>query len=65
MLKYKIDVLTALKEAGYNTNRIRQEHILSEGTLQKLRTNTIVSIEIIDKICDLLNMNPGDILEKD
>lgn len=65
MLKYKIDVLAALKEAGYNTNRIRQEHILSEGTLQKLRTNTIVSIEIIDKICDLLNMNPGDILEKD
>ena len=36
-LVYKIDVLSALKEAGYNTNKIRTEGLLSQSTLQKLR----------------------------
>ena len=30
---YKTDILLALKEAGYNTNRIRKEKLLSEGCL--------------------------------
>ena len=29
-IRYKIDVLSALKEAGYNTNRIRKEKIMGE-----------------------------------
>ena len=32
--KYKIDVIAALKRAGYSTYRIRKEKIFSEGTLQ-------------------------------
>ena len=36
-LVYKIDVLSTLKEAGYNTNKIRTEGLLSQSTLQKLR----------------------------
>ena len=31
---YKIDILAALKEAGYNTNRLRKEKLLSEGVIQ-------------------------------
>ena len=31
---YKIDVLSALKEAGYNTTRIRKEKIMGEAMLQ-------------------------------
>ena len=34
---YKIDIIAALKSAGYNTNTIRKEKLLSEGTLQSLR----------------------------
>ena len=30
---YKIDILAALKDAGYNTNRLRKEKLLAEGVL--------------------------------
>ena len=36
-LRYKVDILQALKEKGYNTNRLRKEKLLSEGALQRLR----------------------------
>ena len=60
---YKIDVLSALKEAGYNTNRLRKERLLSEGVIQSLRENKYISLHNIANICELLNCQPGDILE--
>lgn len=62
-LKYKIDVLAALKVAGYSTYRIRQEGLLSQSTLQKLREDVGISWENIQTICQLLNCQPGDIME--
>ena len=38
-LRFKVNILEALKQAGYNTTRIRQEALLSQSTLQKLRTD--------------------------
>lgn len=63
MLKYKIDVLAALKEEGYNTTRIRKEHILSESTVQKLRNGVVVSVDNLDRLCRLLHCQPCDIIE--
>ena len=62
-LKYKIDVLRALKQNGYNTTNIRREHLLSESTLQKLREGESISWKNIESICNLLNCQPGDIME--
>ena len=62
-VRYKIDVISALKEAGYNTNTIRKNKLLSEGTLQNLRNGKYISLDAISKICKLLNCQPGDILE--
>lgn len=62
-LKYKIDVLHALKAKGFNTNKLRQNKLLSESTIQKLRTDTGVSWGNIETICKLLECQPGDILE--
>ena len=62
-VKYKIDVLAALKAAGFNTNRIRKEKLLSESTLQRLRGGELVSGENLGRLCKLLNCQPGDILE--
>lgn len=62
-LKYKFDVLQALKDAGFNTNRIRKEKLFSESTLQKFRSGEMVHTSNIDTICRLLNCQPGDILE--
>ena len=62
-IKFKIDVISALKGAGYNTNTIRKEKLLSEGTLQSLRNGKYISMGAISKICKLLNCQPGDIME--
>lgn len=60
---YKIKILTALKEKGYNTNVLRKEKLLAESTVQQLREGKLVSWANIDRICTLLNCQPGDILE--
>ncbi|WP_050696555.1 helix-turn-helix domain-containing protein [Anaeromassilibacillus senegalensis] len=60
---YKIDVIAALKAAGYSTYRIRKEKLLGEATLQRLRNKDTVSWENIATICKLLNCQPGDLME--
>lgn len=62
MIAYKIDVLEALKEAGYTTYKLRKEKIMGEATLQQLREGRLVSWANMDTICDLLNCQPGDLL---
>ena len=62
-IKYKFDILQALKNTGFNTNRIRKEKLFSESTLQKFRSGEMVHTSNIDTICRLLNCQPGDILE--
>lgn len=62
-IKYKIDMLAALKNAGYNTTRLRREKLLSESTIQALRIGKMVSLENISRICSMLKCQPGDILE--
>ena len=63
-LRYKIDVLAALKDAGYNTTKLRNEKILSEGVLTSLRHGDPISWKNIEAICELLQCQPGDILER-
>jgi putative transcriptional regulator len=63
MIKYKIDVLQALKNAGFTTYRLRKDKILGEATIQKLRNFELVSWENVNTICKLLNCQPGDILK--
>lgn len=62
-LVYKINVLAALKEKGYNTNKLRKEKILAESTIQKLRENKPISWANIAQICDILNCQPNYFLE--
>ena len=60
---YKINVLQALKDAGYNTTKIRKEKIMGEAMLQKLREGQMVSWATLETICALLKCQPGDILK--
>lgn len=62
-VQFKIDILAALKDKGYSTYKLRKDKLLGEGTIQALRTGTMVSVEIIGKLCELLQCQPGDILE--
>ena len=63
MLKYKIDVMETLKEAGYNTTRIRKEKLLNESALQSFRDGKMIGTAVLDKLCFLLDMQPGNIIK--
>lgn len=63
MLTYKIDVLETLKEAGYNTTRLRKEKLLNESAIQYLREGKPVGAKALNSICMLLDMQPGNILK--
>lgn len=62
-IKYKIDVLAELKNAGYSSYRLRQDKIFGERTIQKFRNKEIVSADNLATLYELLNCQPGDILE--
>ncbi len=62
MFAYKIDVLDELKKRGYTTSKMRNEKLLGENAIQSLRRNEVVGIIALEKICGLLEMQPGDII---
>ena len=62
-IRYKIDVLEALKKAGYSSYKIRQEKLLGERVLSRLRHQESVSYDVLALVCKLLNCQPGDLLE--
>ena len=63
-MRYKVDVLSELKKAGYNTNRLRKENLLAEGVIQSLREEKPISWKNLSRICDLLECEPGDIIAR-
>lgn len=63
MFIYKFDVLETLKESGYNTSRLRKEKLLGENAIQSLRRGEMVGIIALEKICFLLDMQPGNIIK--
>ena len=62
-IRYKIDILSALRDAGYSQNQIRVQKLMGQATLTQLRRGELVSWRNIETICTLLNCQPGDILE--
>lgn len=63
MFVYKFDVLEELKKTGYNTNKLRKEKLLGENAIQSLRRGEMVGIIALEKICKLLDMQPGNIIK--
>ena len=63
MFVYKFDVLETLKEYGYNTTRLRKEKLLGENAIQSLRRGEMVGIIALEKICKILDMQPGNIIK--
>lgn len=64
---YKIDVLKALKERGYNSYVLSKkdnmgDNYIGQRQLQQIRKGEIVSTACLEKLCKLLDCQPGDIL---
>ena len=62
-VRYKIDIMAALKECGYSSTRIREEKLIGQSYLQQIRHGELVSWKTIDTLCKLLECQPGDIVE--
>ena len=67
-IKYKIDVLAKLKDAGYSSYVLMSKEKMGDSyigqrQIQQLRQGEIVSNAVLDKLCKLLKCQPGDILE--
>lgn len=62
-IKYKINVIEVLKSNGYTTYRLRKEKLIGERQVQQIRNGEIVSTAVLDKLCELLKCQPGDIIE--
>ncbi len=63
LLKYRMDVLSELRNHGYTTTRLRQEKLLNESALQYIRQGKPIGPIPLDAICRLLECQPGDIME--
>ena len=64
MLKYKINIADALERKGFNTYKAKITKILSQDTLKKIKKeDTNISLESINRICIILDMQPKDLIE--
>lgn len=63
MIRYKGDIFAQLKEKGYSTHRLREEHIFGERQMQEFRKNGEFPHKALNKLCSILGGQPGDFLE--
>ncbi|MBQ8823875.1 MAG: helix-turn-helix transcriptional regulator [Ruminococcus sp.] len=64
-MPFKYDKLFALlKEKGYTTYKIRQENLISQSALQKMKKGEgAIDTRTLERLCKALNCQPGDIME--
>ena len=64
-MPFKYDKLfKLLKEKGFSTYRIRKENLISQASLTKMKNGTgNIDTRTIERLCKLLNCQPGDIME--
>ena len=61
MIVFK-DVLQMLSAHGWSAYRLNKERQISNGTIARLRHKQSVSTDTIDKVCELCDCQPGDIM---
>lgn len=63
MIKYKINIMDALKNKGYTSYKLRKDKIFGEATMAKFRRQDYINFNNLDILCRLLQCQPKDILE--
>lgn len=62
MLQWRVNLLDELKAAGWYPRKIRLQKLFGEATVQKMRHQQLVSWAEFDRLCRVLNKQPGDLL---
>lgn len=57
--KYKINYIELLKDKGYK----ELNNHFGGADLQKMRKGIVVGINTLHRLCELLELQPGDIIE--
>ena len=63
MLRWKVNIMQALREKGYIPHRMRTGKLFGEATIQRMRHQQLVSWAEFDRLCRVLEVQPGDLLE--
>ena len=63
MIKYKINIMEELKNNGYTSYKLRKDKIFGEATMTKFRKQEYINFDNLNMLCELLNCQPGDIIE--
>lgn len=56
------NILEKLSEHGWSQYRLIKENQLGNSTVQRLRFGKPINTETIDKVCELCDCQPGDIM---
>ena len=71
MIKYRIDVIKALKEKGYTSTIIKRDNLLPSQTLQNIKSGKTltalkeggnITIDTLNRLCIMLRCQPSDII---
>ena len=52
-----------LAGSGYSSTRLRREKLLGESYMSQIRRGEMISWAALDMVCNLLDCQPGDIIE--
>lgn len=57
------DIIKRLADRGYTSYKIRQDNLLSQGTLTKIKKGGNITLETLNIICCLLKCQISDIVQ--
>ena len=64
MIQYKINVIEELEKVGINSTKARKTGIFGQETMRKFRNgDTTISIDNLNRLCAVLEMQPRDIIK--
>lgn len=63
MLRYKVNIIEKLKDAGYSQSGLLRNKILGGTDLEKLRKGIVLGNIGLDRLCTLLRCQPGKLIE--
>ena len=63
MIRYKRDILDALKEKGYTSTIIKRDNLLPSQTLQNIKSGKSITLDTLNKLCIMLRCQPSDLIE--
>lgn len=63
MIVYKIDILVELRKRGYTQVELHNKYGFGNATIQNMRDKKPINFVNLNRLCELLECQPGDIIE--